>query len=161
MFTPVPVFDNAAMNRRDLLAGGIGLGIAAAASAALAEDKRPSASGDARTALLDALSACAAKGQLCAAHCQTQLAAGAKDFARCAAAVDDMLAVVAATHSLVARRSSSSKKLAELCAAVCKDCTAACLEHKPHWAHNMHIECKTCMEACDTCAKACLAYVAA
>lgn len=139
------------------------MGITAAASAVLAEDKRPSPapSGDARIALLDALSVCAAKGQLCAAHCQTQLAAGAKDFARCAAAVDDMLAVVAATQSLVARRSASSKKLAEMCAAVCKDCTAACLEHKAHWAHNMHTECKACMEACDACAKACLAYVAA
>jgi Cys-rich four helix bundle protein (predicted Tat secretion target) len=113
---------------------------------------------DPRTALLDALSTCVARSQLCAAHCQTQLASGAKEFARCAAAVDDMLAVAAATQSLVARRSSSAKKLAELCAAICKDCSAGCLEHKPHWTHGMHLECKACMEACDACAKACVAF---
>jgi Cys-rich four helix bundle protein (predicted Tat secretion target) len=152
------------MNRRNVLSAGLGLGVAALASRAQAQDaKRPSPppASDPRTALLEALAACTAKGQLCAAHCQVQLAAGAKEYARCAAATDDMLAVVAATQSLVARRSASAKKLAELCAAVCKDCSTACLDHKAHWAHNMHLECKVCMEACDHCTKACQAFVAA
>lgn len=146
-----------------MLSTGLGLGIAAVATPAFGDDKKrpPVAAPDARMALLDALTVCAGKGQQCSAHCQAQLAAGAKEFARCAAAVDDMLAVVAATHALVARKSASAKKLAELCAAVCKDCTAACLDHKAHWAHNMHVECKACMEACDACAKACIAFVAA
>ena len=149
------------MNRRDILQTGIGLGVAMLAATASAEDSKhpsPPPGSDTRMALLDALSTCGAKAQLCAAHCQTQLASGAKEFGRCAAAVDDMLAVVAATQSLVARRSPSAKKLAELCAAVCKDCAAACLEHKAHWSHGMHVECKACMEACDACAKACTAF---
>jgi Cys-rich four helix bundle protein (predicted Tat secretion target) len=151
------------MNRRDLLQTGFVLGAAMIATTASADDKHPSppSGSDARMALLDALAICGAKGQLCAAHCQTQLASGAKEFARCAAAVDDMLAVIAATQSLVARRSASARKLADLCAAVCKDCSAACLEHKAHWAHGMHVECKACMEACDACAKACAAFVSA
>lgn len=72
-----------------------------------------------------------------------------------------MLALVAATQALVVRKSPSAKKVAELCGAVCKDCTAACLDHKAHWAHNMHLDCKACMEACDACAKASAAFVAA
>ena len=157
------VHDNACMNRRDILQAGLGVAAAIAAGTASADDgKHPAPSpADPRTALLDALSACENKAQLCDAHCQAQLAAGAKEFARCAAAVDDMLAVIQASMSLVARRSPSARKLAELCASVCKDCSAACLEHKAHWMHGMHVECKACMEACDACAKACIAFAAA
>jgi hypothetical protein len=72
-----------------------------------------------------------------------------------------MIATVAATQNLVARQSVSAKKLAEACAAVCKECAGACLEHKAHWAHNMHLECKACMEACTACANACAAFIAA
>ncbi|HEU4730298.1 MAG TPA: hypothetical protein VFT22_20515 [Kofleriaceae bacterium] len=152
------------MNRRDVLHASIGVGIAMIATTASADDSKrpaPPAGPDPRAALLEALSSCAAKGQLCDAHCQAQLAAGAKDFARCAAAVHDMLAVVTAMQSLVARRSASARKLAEVCASVCKECAAACLEHKAHWAHGMHTECKMCMEACDACTKACTAFASA
>jgi Cys-rich four helix bundle protein (predicted Tat secretion target) len=147
------------MNRREMLQAGLGVAMLAATASA-DDSKPPPPGGDARLALLDALSTCAARSQLCDAHCQAQLASGAKEFARCAAAVADMLAVAAATESLVARRSTSARKLAELCAAVCRECSAACLEHKAHWTHGMHVECKACMEACDACAKACTAFAA-
>ena len=148
------------MNRREVIAVGLGVGAALVTTDALAETpKAPTP--DPRLAVLETLAACGAKGQLCAAHCQSQLAAGAKEFAHCDAAVNDMLAVVWATQSLIARQSSNAKKLAEVCAATCRECSAACLEHKAHWAHNMHLECKACMEACDACAKACAAFIAA
>jgi Cys-rich four helix bundle protein (predicted Tat secretion target) len=145
------------MNRRDMFAAGVGLGIAALSLEALADDQKAA---DPRSALLDALSVCLAKAQLCAAHCQNQLASGARDFAHCNAAVNDLLVVTPATAALVARQSPNAKKMADTCAAVCKECSAACLEHKPHFAHGMHMECKACMDACDACAKACATFTA-
>ncbi|HET9622246.1 MAG TPA: hypothetical protein VFP84_12825 [Kofleriaceae bacterium] len=154
------------MNRRDLITTGVGLGAAVLASSALgsrdarADDKKPAA-GDPRLAVLDALSACIARSELCAAHCQVELASGAREFARCAAAVQDMLAIAATAQNLIARKSPQAKRIAELCATACKECSAACGEHKAHWAHNMHLECKACMESCDACLKACTAFAAA
>ena len=144
------------MNRRELFGVGAAVGIAAFARDAGADDKKPASSP--RTAMLDAIEACVAKGELCRAHCQTQLANGAKEFGHCNAAVTDMLEVCRATASLVARQSLSAKRMVDVCAAVCKECSAACLEHKAHFAHGMHLECKACMEACDASVKAAAAY---
>lgn len=155
------------MHRRDMIVTGVAAGIAlAAGSAAQAQpkkpdDKKPGGKADARTALLASLSACLAKAQACGAHCDAQLAAGNKEFVRCGASVNDTLDLGWATQRLVARNSVSAKKLVEACAAACKECSAACLEHKPHWSHGMHVECKECMDACDACIKACAAYLAA
>jgi len=157
------------MNRRDLMVTGLGAGLALAISdRAEAQPKKapepkkaPAKKPDARAALLASLATCLAKTVACDAHCATQLANGDKTFARCAASVRDMIAVGQATESLVARASASAKKLVELCLAACKECSAACLEHKPHFDHGMHLECKECMEACDACTKACTAYLAA
>ena len=115
---------------------------------------------DTRQPLLDALAACIAKAYACQAHCASQLGAGNREFVRCNAAVADVLLVGEALRSLVSRGSVNAKKLADTCAAVCKECSAACLEHKAHFAHGMHLECKECMDACDACAKACAAFVA-
>lgn len=144
------------VDRRQLFAGTVAL--VAAAKLASADDKKKP---DTRTALLEALGACETKGAPCAAHCLAQLGTGAKEFAHCASAVADALAVTAATAGLVARSSPNAKKAVELCLATCKECSAACLEHQAHWAHGMHLECKACMEACDACIKACQAYLAA
>lgn len=152
------------MNRRDAI---LGLAVVTAGTA-LAQPKKPEAprppmppKPDARAALLASLQLCLAKAAACDAHCASQLAAGDKSFARCAQTVTDTLAVGWATQSLVARKSPSAKKLVEAFAATCKDCSAACLEHKAHFAHGMHVECKECMDACDACIKACAAYLAA
>jgi Cys-rich four helix bundle protein (predicted Tat secretion target) len=156
------------MNRRTLLATGLGAGLALAAGTRGRADAQPRkapapppAKPNPRAALLSSLQTCLAKAQACAAHCDQQLAAGAKDFARCAAAVADMLAVGWTTQNMVARRSALSKRIVEACTAACKACSAACLEHKAHWSHGMHVECKECMDACDACDKACAAYLAA
>ncbi|MGE0399973.1 MAG: hypothetical protein AB7T06_24875 [Kofleriaceae bacterium] len=154
------------MNRRDAMGLGAGL-VLATVVAADAQPKKPEPKKpmppkkpDAR-ALLASLSTCLAKATLCDAHCAAQLANGEKSFVRCAAAVRDMLAVGQATEVLVSRGSVNAKKMVELCAAACRECSAACLEHKAHWSHGMHVECKECMEACDACTKACVAYLAA
>ena len=157
-----------------MLATGLGAGLALAtgklshadqpapkAPAKQPPAKQPPPKPDLRAALLGSLQTCLAKVQACAAHCDDQLAAGNKDFARCAAAVADMLSIGWATQNMVARRSTLAKKIVEACAAACKECSAACLEHKAHWSHGMHVECKECMDACDACGKSCAAYLAA
>ena len=155
------------MHRRDLLAAGATAGILlathrASADAPKAEAKKaPPPKPDARQAALDAIAACLAKSLACQAHCEAQLAAGTKEFARCASAVTDMLAIGHAAQSAIARKSALAKKLAEVCAVACKECAAACAEHKPHFAHNMHLECKECLESCEACEKACAAFAAA
>jgi Cys-rich four helix bundle protein (predicted Tat secretion target) len=153
------------------MAGGLGAGLALALAnraeaqpkkapeAKKPEPKKPDAKKGA--AVLASLATCLAKATNCDAHCAMQLANGDKSFVRCAAAVRDMLAVGQATTSLVSRASVNAKKMVELCAAACRECSAACLEHKAHFSHGMHIECKECMEACDACVKACDAYLAA
>jgi Cys-rich four helix bundle protein (predicted Tat secretion target) len=143
------------MNRREMFAAGLGLGVVVLARDALADVPK-----DKRGALLDALHTCIAKGELCQAHCQTQLGTGDKDFAHCMATVTDMLAVCNATASLVARQSARAKDQVTACAAVCKDCSAACAEHKAHFAHGMHVECKACMDSCDACVAACQSFLA-
>lgn len=153
------------MNRRDLLVGGVGVGLAAVAQVACADSKpqpkQPGpVSGDPRAALLAALEHCIGKAQACAAHCHEQLATGNKEFAHCASAVADTLAVAWALQGLVSRKSVSAKKLAEACAAICRECSAACAEHKEHFAHGMHLECKECGESCDACVAACAAFIA-
>ncbi|HUJ61309.1 MAG TPA: hypothetical protein VLX92_22550 [Kofleriaceae bacterium] len=134
----------------------VGVGLAATIGEVRADNPKPST--DARTAVLDALAVCLAKGALCVAHCQAELAGGHTELAKCSQAVLDMTAVANAAQSLIARQSPNAKRIADLCATTCKACSAACLEHKAHWAHGMHLECRACMEACDDCAKACAAY---
>jgi len=144
------------MNRRDVFAAGIGLGITVLAWDAHAD--KPAGKPDARGPLLDALHTCIAKGELCQAHCQTQLASGDKEFGHCMAAVTDMLEVCHATASLVARQSPHAREQIVACVAMCKECSAACAEHKAHFAHGMHMECKACMEACDAMVQAAAAF---
>ena len=139
-----------------MFAAGVGLGIAALTWDARAD--KPVGKPDARGPLLDALRTCVAKGELCQAHCQLQLASGDKEFGHCMAAVTDMLEVCRATASLVARQSPHAREQVLACVAVCKECSAACAEHKAHFAHGMHMECKACMEACDAMVQAAAAF---
>jgi Cys-rich four helix bundle protein (predicted Tat secretion target) len=149
------------MNRRDVMGLGAGLVLASVVAAEAQPKKLPPKKTDKRVALLASLSTCLAKATLCDAHCASQLANGDKTFARCASSVRDMLAIGQATEVLVSRGSVNVKKMVELCLAACKECSAACLEHKAHFSHGMHIECKECMEACDACTKSCEAFLAA
>ncbi len=156
------------MNRRELLSVGVGLAAsahfactAAASPKAAVPIAKPSSNPDVRAALLAALQTCLMKAEACAAHCQTQLAAGHTEFAHCQAAVADSIAIGWALYGLVSRKSVSAKKLAEACVAACKECSTACAEHKAHFAHGMHVECRECMESCDVCVAACLAFIAA
>jgi len=57
-------------------------------------------------------------------------------------------ALCRATGALATMKSVYTEGMLDVCARACDDCQAACEEHKAHWAHGMHMECKACAEAC-------------
>lgn len=105
--------------------------------------------------LVVASSACIQAAEPCEAHCQEQLGKGHTEFANCNVRVHETLALTRALMTLAAMGSSHTPKLAAICADACKACSEACAEHKKHFSHGMHLQCKACMEACNDCEKAC------
>lgn len=152
------------MDRRDVLVTGAGLGMLAISGRATAEKTSDapakSAAASARDAVVVSTADCAQKGAVCSAHCAQELGKGNTAMAHCAMAVEEMLAFVRTMLTLAARGFGMAKKLAPLCAEACRACADACLEHKEHWAHGMHLPCKACLESCLTCEKACTALAA-
>lgn len=144
-----------------LLLGASGAieGLARQAFAAEGTGKAASGKGAANHAALVELaktaSDCVRTGEACAAHCQKELAKGNTSMAECDQRVHEMLALTRAMVSLAASDSALAAKLAPVCAEACKSCADACAEHKEHFSHGMHLQCKECMEACLACEKAC------
>ncbi len=91
---------------------------------------------------------CLEKGEACFQHCQEELSGGAREFARCSAAVGQMVVLCDATSRLAAMKASELGSVLDTCLRVCQNCKDACDEHKPHWQHGMHLECKACSEEC-------------
>jgi len=94
-------------------------------------------------------SMCAGKGDLCVEHCEEQLAKGATEFASCSVASRQMLVLCGTVAKLASMKSVRLSETLDACSAACKACKEACEEHKPHWKHGMHIECKNCFEHCE------------
>lgn len=145
------------MNRRDLLVAGAALGALAAAGPTTAFAAIPA---ETRKTLLDALGRCETDGLLCTAHCAGELAEGNKDMAECAAAVAQMTALLGAARALVGQDAKLAKSAVLLCKQACDACAEACKKHEPHFAHGMHLACKSCMESCLACSKACATFAA-
>jgi Cys-rich four helix bundle protein (predicted Tat secretion target) len=93
--------------------------------------------------------ACAQKGEVCAQHCSEELAQGQANFDRCNTAVRQMIVLCNATAQLASMKSVRIREVLASCLNACHACYDACNEHKAHWAHGMHLECKACAEACD------------
>jgi Cys-rich four helix bundle protein (predicted Tat secretion target) len=146
------------MERRSFIGTTVALGAAAFAAPAMAEG------GGARTASVLAVSNaqtltlmaavvaaavdCEEKAAVCEQHCLERLAEGDTAFAHCSTSVRQTQAICRATGELATMKSVYTEGLLDLCARACDDCRAACEEHKAHWAHGMHMECKACAEAC-------------
>jgi Cys-rich four helix bundle protein (predicted Tat secretion target) len=94
-------------------------------------------------------SACATKGDICVQHCEEQLAGGATEFAGCSIASSQMAIICGAVAKLAAQKSVRLSEMLDVCGSACKACKDACEEHKAHWKHGMHLECKACAEHCD------------
>lgn len=103
----------------------------------------------------DTASTCVRTGEACVAHCTDELAKGNTSMANCNKRVHEMLAMTRAMQTLAASKSELAKRHAAICADACKACAAACLEHKDHWGHGMHLACKACYEACVACEQSC------
>jgi Cys-rich four helix bundle protein (predicted Tat secretion target) len=135
------------MNRREVIAGAGGV-LAAGVAAGLmfkADGVAFAADGG---ALTGDISKCIEDGVICQAHCVDELAKGNKEMGKCNRKVHEMLAVCEAMLSLTALKSERAKDLAAVCTKVCQDCADACAEHKAHWGHKMHMECKACHDSC-------------
>jgi Cys-rich four helix bundle protein (predicted Tat secretion target) len=97
----------------------------------------------------EAASNCALKGDFCVEYCEEQLATGAIEFSSCLVASTQMTVVCGTVAKLAALKSVRLSETLDACAAACKACKEACEEHKPHWQHGMHLECKACFEHCE------------
>lgn len=131
------------MKRRDVLVGAGALALAAVAKAAPPKTAEPHHHDAANQPLVDAAADCMKKGEACEQHCLTLLGGGDTTMAGCAIAVRDMLASVRGLFSLAASGSKHTRALAQVCAAICKDCEAECRKHAA-----MHQPCKDCGDAC-------------
>ena len=140
------------MNRRQVIAGAGGVLAAGMASGLLKNSGVAFAAGE--MSLLSELSLCIERGYTCEAHCMKELSSGNKDMGKCNIKVNDMLAVCQAMQRLVAYKSDRAKDMAAVCIKACQDCADACEEHKAHWAHKMHLDCKACFDSCVAVVKA-------
>jgi Cys-rich four helix bundle protein (predicted Tat secretion target) len=143
------------MTRRDLL------GIASAATVALAADRALAQKKDAKKptpptatdnphahhqmgadALQGAAAECIQRGEACLAHCIALLSEGKTEMAGCAKSVRDMLAAARALLSMASAGSKHLKAQAKVTADVARDCEAECKKHPEHAV------CKACGECC-------------
>jgi Cys-rich four helix bundle protein (predicted Tat secretion target) len=116
---------------------------------------------DAYAEVAETSAACIRTGEGCVAHCNDELGRGNTAMANCNKRVHEMLAMVQTMLTLASSKSEFAKRHAANCADACKACAAACLEHKEHWGHGMHLPCKACYEACLACEASCRKLAAA
>jgi len=145
------------MNRRDALAGTGAALMTALATSAMAQDANHQHhhhhEGPAQS-LIAAASDCAAKGQVCLAHCLTLLADGEKGMLECAQSVNQTIALCRALESLAAQQAPLLKALAKVTLDACQACEKECRKHEKH------AQCKECAESCVACIKECKALLA-
>ncbi len=108
-----------------------------------------------------ATSDCMKKGQACADHCKKELSEGHTLFEKCYSSIQAMMALCGATNKLAEIKSTRTAQILDLCISALETCRDACLEHKAHFAHGMHLECRDCAEACSNCITHCKAAKAA
>jgi Cys-rich four helix bundle protein (predicted Tat secretion target) len=146
------------LDRRSFIGTTVALGAAAFAAQAMADGGSASpasvlaVSNPDTLKLMAAVAAaafdCEEKAAVCEQHCLEKLAAGDTAFAHCSTSVRQTQTLCRATGELATMKSVYTEGLLDVCARACDDCRAACEEHKAHWAHGMHLECKACAEAC-------------
>jgi Cys-rich four helix bundle protein (predicted Tat secretion target) len=150
------------MNRRELLASGIGAAGTLASVGVILESGKVMAN-SAKAAkkatpksnfnqLIESSSKCISTGLICIKHCQKELAEGNKAMAECLQSVMELSASCESLLHLAALDSAFTKEFAQLSAKICANCAKICEKHSQHMD-----SCKNCMEACLECEKACKA----
>jgi len=146
------------MDRRELITtsafSAAALVLGGLATDALAENKKKS-TGEADTGnpfrkAIDTANACVTSGEICIAHCQQLMAKGDATLSRCLGTALEMVAACRAFATLASYNSTRTKKMAAICAELCRECEKACREHEGH-----HKICRECAESCAACAKEC------
>ena len=130
------------LKRREALIAGAGM----LSSAWLGEQvvfaaDTPPASGQA--GYLQALNACIGAGQTCLQHCFQLLQTGDTSLAKCAEAVNLMLAITKAAGTFVVGDSRYRAQIVQLTTSVCEDCEHECRKHEKD-----HPVCKSCADVC-------------
>lgn len=97
----------------------------------------------------ESVALCALKGELCVQFCEEELAKGAVEFSNCSIASNQMVVVCEMVAKLASMKSVRLSETLDVCSNACKACKESCEEHKAHWQHGMHLECKVCAEHCD------------
>ncbi len=154
------------MNRRELIQASLSTAVVLGSAGAVFVEKL-SASTDGNQhnrstdnplqRVINSAAACVQAGESCVAHCMSELANGNTEMANCNKRVHEMLASCNAMLKLASYHSEFATQLAGLCADICKACKEACAEHRTHWDHGMHLECKDCHDACIVCERECRA----
>jgi len=143
-------------DRRDVIRMGVSvLTLAGVAHAAEQSPETAGESSNGAAALSKAIADCVVTGNACLEHCLKALGNGDTTLAECATNVRDMLAVCAATQTLITGSSARTKAGVQLCLDVCADCERACRKHESH-----HAICKRCAEACAAVVKVARGFLA-
>lgn len=149
------------MNRRELIKhsflGAAAVTVSGAVGTAFANNASAENDSGPYADVITAAANCIKAGEACVAHCIAELSRGNTDMANCNKRVHEMLAFCKATLSLASLKSELLPDLAAVCAEACRLCKDACAEHRAHWGHGMHLECKACHDACVECERACRA----
>ena len=142
------------MDRREILAGAGILGaVMMSGLPALADDGAKSISKEKLQKITDTTFDCLKKGEACYGHCLEMLKKGDTSMKECHSTLSNMMAACTAMSKISSYDSAKPdaiRKLAAVCASLCRDCSDSCKVHAEH-----HAVCKTCMEACNKCASAC------
>ena len=137
------------MNRRDTLLGaGALLAVMAEAGAQEMQHQHMHGENPLKSLVL-ASTDCAAKADLCLAHCMQLLTHGDTSLVECARAVSQTKAICTALVSLAAQQAIYAPELAKVALQACKSCEAECRKHTEH------PECKACAESCAVCIREC------
>jgi Cys-rich four helix bundle protein (predicted Tat secretion target) len=144
------------MNRREILAGAGVLSTALMSGVAFGADRKSDGSAPTREQLkkiIDTSFDCLKTGEACGAHCVEMLSKGDTSMKTCYGTVQNMMAACSAmikVGTVDSAKPETIKKLAGVCADLCKECAEACKVHSDH-----HAVCKACMDSCNKCIDAC------
>lgn len=133
------------LSRRQLVAGGIAVGVTSASLSAGVSMQEHVHSDPKNEALADAALHCVKTGQDCLEHCYDQFAAGDTTLAACASSIQDLITACSALARLAAHDSPHLAEFATVTAKICADCEAECKKHDHHMA------CAVCAESCRAC----------
>ncbi|KAB2321345.1 Csp1 family four helix bundle copper storage protein [Betaproteobacteria bacterium SCN1] len=149
------------MNRRELLAAIGAAALTANAAKTHAHGFNPDFIESLRTdanpygLLVTAAGHCIGKGEICLAFCLSLMGKGNTELASCAQSVNQMLALTRAIQDMAGQQAPLIDQAAAVCLEACESCRKACEPYAGRYA-----KFRACAQACAECAFECRALVA-